>query len=342
MHEAVISEFILCFSCVALTFSQDSFYEITDFSKERYRSPQQRYVDIYTNYPNMETVLRTYEHLKNSGEKYVYPKSNLQFYNKHVGTNSYNFQTKRTETNRRGYYSPPGDNEDFVKFDDVLQSDYGDFELYKDHLETQNSDSEGDEFLRKGRPKFKTGKNSTGDLYDQDYFTNIQKIPRLEHLDDKNETDEDINMNLRNLLKKYLIQLYRKKHQNTFLDDNKKEVFDFSTEVSDNIETLDNSEENNKKFYDVLHDVPPNNLHVNKSKLLDPSNLIILKNSTKLLANKFLSLFTIIQFPNTPCVGMSNLNYYDGTCYYSTECEAMNGTAMGSCANGYGVCCVCK
>ena len=30
-----------------------------------------------------------------------------------------------------------------------------------------------------------------------------------------------------------------------------------------------------------------------------------------------------------------------GTCYTDTECEELNGIASGSCADGYGICCVC-
>ena len=31
-----------------------------------------------------------------------------------------------------------------------------------------------------------------------------------------------------------------------------------------------------------------------------------------------------------------------GTCYTAEECEDNSGTASGSCADGYGVCCICK
>ena len=36
------------------------------------------------------------------------------------------------------------------------------------------------------------------------------------------------------------------------------------------------------------------------------------------------------------------LNLQMGTCYTAEECEDNSGTASGSCADGYGVCCICK
>lgn len=67
-----------------------------------------------------------------------------------------------------------------------------------------------------------------------------------------------------------------------------------------------------------------------------------IKDKTKKLANKFLSLFTVIQFPNARCSAISAANEYEGFCYHSSQCSYFNGTAIGNCANGFGVCCVCK
>jgi hypothetical protein len=52
-----------------------------------------------------------------------------------------------------------------------------------------------------------------------------------------------------------------------------------------------------------------------------------------------LSLFTIVQFQNQGCAASSGDN---GTCVTSAECSDRGGVASGPCANGYGVCCVCK
>ena len=39
---------------------------------------------------------------------------------------------------------------------------------------------------------------------------------------------------------------------------------------------------------------------------------------------------------------MSSSAGKNGTCYARDECENKGGTGYGSCAGGYGVCCVCK
>merc|ERR1711988_611098 len=52
---------------------------------------------------------------------------------------------------------------------------------------------------------------------------------------------------------------------------------------------------------------------------------------------RVLSVFNVVTFPNSAC-GASN--GYNGTCYTSSECEAKGGTASGTCASSFGVCCV--
>ena len=53
--------------------------------------------------------------------------------------------------------------------------------------------------------------------------------------------------------------------------------------------------------------------------------------------DKFLSVFTVVKFPNDPCGSTSGLN---GTCYTNSQCESLGGSASGSCASSFGVCCV--
>ena len=36
------------------------------------------------------------------------------------------------------------------------------------------------------------------------------------------------------------------------------------------------------------------------------------------------------------------MSLQNGTCYTDTECDELQGIPGGSCAEGYGVCCVCK
>jgi len=52
---------------------------------------------------------------------------------------------------------------------------------------------------------------------------------------------------------------------------------------------------------------------------------------------KVLSFFNVVKFPNALCTGSGSRN---GTCYTAEECEDRSGTASGSCADGFGVCCV--
>ncbi len=42
------------------------------------------------------------------------------------------------------------------------------------------------------------------------------------------------------------------------------------------------------------------------------------------------------RFPNNACAGATR----NGTCYTEAECSARGGTNSGSCAAGFGVCCV--
>ena len=54
-------------------------------------------------------------------------------------------------------------------------------------------------------------------------------------------------------------------------------------------------------------------------------------------ADRVLSIFNVVRFPNDACGSASNLN---GTCYTAEECTSLGGTASGSCASSFGVCCV--
>ena len=51
-------------------------------------------------------------------------------------------------------------------------------------------------------------------------------------------------------------------------------------------------------------------------------------------------------FQNDVCVGDGTLTGSNGdlsgNCYTSQECETLGGAPAGDCAEGYGVCCVCK
>jgi len=50
-----------------------------------------------------------------------------------------------------------------------------------------------------------------------------------------------------------------------------------------------------------------------------------------------LSVFNVVTFPNSACGASSG---YNGTCYTSSECTSKGGSASGTCASSFGVCCV--
>lgn len=52
---------------------------------------------------------------------------------------------------------------------------------------------------------------------------------------------------------------------------------------------------------------------------------------------KFMNVFQVISFQNDPCEGSGNRN---GTCYTEPECKAKGGTDGGTCASGFGICCI--
>ena len=52
---------------------------------------------------------------------------------------------------------------------------------------------------------------------------------------------------------------------------------------------------------------------------------------------RVLPLFTIVRFGNTACD--SDDASKNGTCYTTAECATKGGTASGTCASGFGVCC---
>merc|ERR1712037_228624 len=55
-------------------------------------------------------------------------------------------------------------------------------------------------------------------------------------------------------------------------------------------------------------------------------------------AGKLLPIFQVVRFPNDICSGTSR----NGTCYTAEECSTKGGTNDGTCASGFGVCCICK
>ena len=53
--------------------------------------------------------------------------------------------------------------------------------------------------------------------------------------------------------------------------------------------------------------------------------------------DRVMSVFNVVRFPNSACGSANNFN---GTCYTASECSSLGGSSSGSCASGFGVCCV--
>ena len=50
-----------------------------------------------------------------------------------------------------------------------------------------------------------------------------------------------------------------------------------------------------------------------------------------------MSVFNVVTFPNSACGASSG---YNGTCFTASECTSKGGSASGTCASSFGVCCV--
>lgn len=58
---------------------------------------------------------------------------------------------------------------------------------------------------------------------------------------------------------------------------------------------------------------------------------------------RFLDLFSFVRFENAPCItARKPISQLSGTCYNEIECLSSGGIAVDRCANGFGVCCICK
>ncbi|XP_023321599.1 uncharacterized protein LOC111696274 [Eurytemora carolleeae] len=62
-------------------------------------------------------------------------------------------------------------------------------------------------------------------------------------------------------------------------------------------------------------------------------------NTTENRNEKVLSLFSVVNFPNLECNSLSS-SFARGTCLASSECQSKGGTTSGTCAAGFGVCCL--
>jgi len=60
------------------------------------------------------------------------------------------------------------------------------------------------------------------------------------------------------------------------------------------------------------------------------------KSDSTIRNGKLLPIFQVVKFPNDVCTGTTR----NGTCFTAEECSNIGGTNEGSCASGFGVCCI--
>lgn len=272
MHLDLI--FLLIYCCFAQSFEDIAYIDLTELESEHSKPKSEartpKSIDIFTNYPDTETVVESYRSLSSAHPT--------------------NEPTSRKFSNY---------NDDFS----YIQS--------QKYTETSDYDRNNYDYTyRQTWPKFKTKNYTSAQLGEPNtykYVSHIQKIPKLAPRPQKQPADA-AQTTINNILKKYIAKLQAQKQQRP----KKSALLDFA-----------------------------NHRNV-QSKFLFEESLMALKNKTMKFANKFFGLFTVIEFPNSRCQANSASSEYEGTCYHRTECENLNGTSVGECANGYGVCCVCK
>ncbi|KAG5870114.1 hypothetical protein JTB14_025997 [Gonioctena quinquepunctata] len=279
-------------------------------------------VDIYTNYEDEGRVLRDYQEIYHSSRRspivHTLPNSNFEEYN----GNSYR--------DRIDFHYP---NVEFLTRDHV-KSDLGDFSpASNDQFNFMNNDKVNDNGYfnpkKSRKPRMKIYRFNDSEFeYEPVKLSYVQKIPQLTSNKSHNDNtryeeiatefsdtskNESTKGRINILLKKYLAKLYSKKYNSTSGS---------GIKTSSDFQLTSGGEQ----------DASP------KTKYFENN----LWNAKKQKINKLFSLFTVVQFNNSQCNATSSAGSYLGICYTAQECSDLGGTAVGNCANSYGVCCVCK
>ena len=81
--------------------------------------------------------------------------------------------------------------------------------------------------------------------------------------------------------------------------------------------------------------------HLRQKSFLSKLRDFALRFLVTIICLEQIPLFSIVHFPNEECTSTSSGSSSSlGTCFTSSECTSKSGTAKGSCAFGFGVCCV--
>ncbi|CAH0549513.1 unnamed protein product [Brassicogethes aeneus] len=270
------------------------------FNKHPVHTP--KFVDIYTNHDNFEEVLKQYSEIRRNPKEHFIrdPIKKIDHKNDDI----------ESEFGEIVDLSPS----------DIVGYTRNTYEVKRPNYENghdisnfnvENLGNVNDEYVdnmvplnlySNARPKFKTQKYS--------YRNNtayVERIPKYMYNSNivlvKNNTKAEVN----DMLKKYINKLYLQKYNTT-------------------VKTYSNP---------TIYKIPKNELNPSNSKFLDGA-ISAVKNKTIKIANKFLSLFQVVQFSNSKCTVTSSSGTYDGVCYYSSDCVRLNGTSMGNFKNTCG------
>lgn len=131
--------------------------------------------------------------------------------------------------------------------------------------------------------------------------------------------------------------------ENVLKIDERLASYGYSTEDASRWRFMKPKSNNDLKIFHETKGPPENNVSNNKMKPKIRkrcpeacSRKSLRSNQTKL---RFLEVFQVVEFDNAACMSSSGL---EGTCLHEYECQSTGGTGMGSCADGYGICCVSK
>lgn len=223
---------------------------------------------------------------------------------------------------------------EFLTKNDHIESETADLEQTFSSLLDQTINDDGRPAANLNRfPRLNQKRqNSSFYEYKPIRLSYVQKIPkpnikhqiensRYEEISTEKTQQDPLTENINNLLKNYLYELYNKKYNSTTSTSTISPPT--SSSELEHFPHYGDSSSAETKFFNKNIWLANKKKKINKFK-------------------KLFSLFTIVQFNNTQCMATSNAGSYLGLCFTDGECDDLGGTGVGDCANGYGVCCVCK
>ncbi|XP_046978214.1 uncharacterized protein LOC124543928 isoform X3 [Vanessa cardui] len=94
-------------------------------------------------------------------------------------------------------------------------------------------------------------------------------------------------------------------------------------------------------YISINNTIPNNNIiQINRAKRINKRRCAQRPKKNRFNSkgqNRFLDVFEVVEFDHVTC---SALNGFEGTCLHEYDCQKLGGKTMGTCADGYGTCCV--